>query len=219
MAQIQTEIIPWGESLRRRENKLAQLEVQKTPSRRLASAWSQNFTQQMHDLDQRLAAATAGISQKFILLPIHGQPATFRERVYCYELYHQLRKDWPQDSPFELNGEVDKAGHQHLRLWHGDKCKPDFLIHTPGDMAGNFAILEVKPCQASAKAIRKDLATLALFSGDSIRYRRALYLIYGTRAHQMAQRVQQLRADVTGAGKVEIWIHTEARQPAERWDG
>lgn len=138
----------------------------------------------MQDLDQRIAAATAGIGQQFILLPIHGQPAAFRERVYCYELYHQLRKDWPWDSPFELNGEVDKAGHLHLRQWNADNCKPDFLIHTPGDMQGNFAVLEVKPCQASARAIRKDLSTLALFSTDDIGYKRAIYLIYGERPAQ-----------------------------------
>lgn len=173
----------------------------------------------MDDLDQRIAHATAAICPQFILLPVQGQPAAFRERVYCYELYHQLRKDWPDGSPFELNGEVDKAGHRLLRQWQADRCKPDFLVHTPGNMDGNFAVIEVKPCHASAKAIRKDLATLALFSTEEIGYERAIYLLYGERAEHMARRVRQQVANVPGSDGVEIWIHPQAFRPASRWLG
>jgi hypothetical protein len=33
------------------------------------------------------------------------------ERVYYYELYHQMRRRWPEPdhSPYWLNGEIDKA--------------------------------------------------------------------------------------------------------------
>ncbi len=71
-----------------------------------------------------------------------------------------------------------KAGHRLLRQLEADKYKPDLLVHIPGDMSGNFAAIEVKPCTASLSAIRKDLRSLALFS-NSVGYQRAIYLVYG----------------------------------------
>ena len=60
----------------------------------------------MDDFDNRLIAATAGIRDEYFMLPIRGGNTLFRERVYCYELYHQLRKRWPDpnESPWRLNG-------------------------------------------------------------------------------------------------------------------
>src|SRR5690554_896294 len=49
----------------------------------------------MNELSTILSAATAAIDERFMKLPIyHGSPV-YRERVYCYELYHQLRSRWP----------------------------------------------------------------------------------------------------------------------------
>ncbi len=171
----------------------------------------------MNDLDLRLRDATANIGPEYILLPIQGQPAAYRERVYCYELYHQLRRDWPANTPFKLNGEVDKAGHQLLRLSNADRCKPDFLIHTPGSMDGNFVVIEVKPCTASNKAIRKDLSTLALFVNE-VKYERAIYLIYGAQADLMAARARTQFANVPGSDAIQIWVHRHAFGAAERWE-
>ena len=64
----------------------------------------------------------------------------FRERVYCYELYHRLRCELaggckPDDSyPYKLDGEVDKAGHPIVHPNLGS-VKPDLLytslVQTP----------------------------------------------------------------------------------------
>ena len=62
-----------------------------------------------------LAGATAAIADEYFLLPgaNHDGRATlvkYRERVYAYELYHQLRCNW-QRWPFSLGGEIDKTQH------------------------------------------------------------------------------------------------------------
>jgi hypothetical protein len=127
-------------------------------------------------------AATARIGAEFILLPVAGFPnpvSIYRERVYCYELYHQLRIQMGEDFGFSLSGEVDKGGHRLIRGRDLTDAKPDLLIHTPGDMRGNLAIIEVKPVRAARLDIRKDLRTLTAFRRGG-EYYRAIYLIYGS---------------------------------------
>lgn len=85
-----------------------------------------------------LQEATSKIGYNYFQLPIDGQEdPIYRERVYCYELYHQLRSIWPKDCEYELSGEVDKSGHPLIRGNNLDRIKPDFLVHVPGDMQGN----------------------------------------------------------------------------------
>ena len=77
----------------------------------------------MQELTQILGDATAAIASEFFLLPIHGGNSVYRERVYCYELYHQMRRLWPPDCPYRLNGEVDKRAHPYFQ--DGEQPKPD----------------------------------------------------------------------------------------------
>ena len=117
----------------------------------------------MEQLTQILLEATAAIAPEYFLLPIHGGDPVYRERVYCYELYHQMRRLWPQDCPYRLNGEVDKRAHPYFEV--GGQPKPDLLVHQPGT-GENHAVVEVKSSGAVARNIEKDLERL-LFSGMS----------------------------------------------------
>jgi hypothetical protein len=79
-----------------------------------------------------IEATTAAIGDPYFQLPVAQlADAVYRERVYCYELYHQLRSIW-NGFDFSLGGEVDKAGHPHFRDGHYAHAKPDFLVHRPG---------------------------------------------------------------------------------------
>lgn len=51
----------------------------------------------MEEFTQILRQATAAIAPEYFHFPIDGGDPIFRERVYCYELYHQLRERWPED--------------------------------------------------------------------------------------------------------------------------
>lgn len=127
-----------------------------------------------------LEAATARIPGVYFLLPIAGSPAIYRERVYCYELYHQLRKLWPAGFPYVLNGEVDKAGHAVMQRL-GATGAPDFLVHGPGTTSHNLVIIEVKPVDHIAKEnIGIDLVKLTRFTSfGNGEYALGIYLVYG----------------------------------------
>jgi hypothetical protein len=76
-----------------------------------------------------LSEASAAVHQNYFRLPVKGTSPAYRERVYCYELYHQMRLRWPYpcapDFPYWLNGEIDKRGNPKFK-----KGVPDFLVHT-----------------------------------------------------------------------------------------
>lgn len=122
--------------------------------------------------------ATANIEGHYFQLPVAQiEKPVYRERVYCYELYHRVREQMPPDFRYNLDGELDKTGHPLIQNVCG-KVKPDFLIHERGVMNQNLVVLEVKPITASRYGIRKDVKTLCCFL-ERASYFRAIYLIYG----------------------------------------
>jgi len=157
----------------------------------------------MEQLTQILQDATAAIGAEYILLPIHGGDPVYRERVYCYELYHQMRLRWPDGCVYRLNGEVDKIGHPYFR--DGGAPKPDLLVHQPGH-GNNYAIIEVKSLPAAADGIRKDLHTLSVFKNEC-GYQRAIYLLYAAAPDGIIARVQELAAGVEHLAPIELWLH------------
>ena len=164
----------------------------------------------MEELTQILQEATAAIGAEYFLLPVHGGDPVYRERVYCYELYHQMRLRWPDGCVYRLNGEVDKIGHPYFEA--GGAPKPDLLVHQPGH-GNNYAIVEVKSCRVGADGIRKDLDTLSRF-GNEFGYQRAIYLIYGAGPDGMLARVQECGVGIQHQIPIELWLHAEARAPA-----
>jgi hypothetical protein len=107
-----------------------------------------------------LQDATAEVLREYFVLSLHGADPIYRERVYCYELYHQLRCLWPAETPYRLNGEVDKRNHPYFQ--DASQPKPDLIVHQPGT-GDNFAVIEVKAAGAENRAMMKDLHTLTLF--------------------------------------------------------
>jgi hypothetical protein len=83
-------------------------------------------TKGMRELTTILAAATEAIEPVYFLLPIADDDPIYRERVYCYELYHQMCCRWPVDCRYCLNGELNKAGHRIMNA-RGVRSSPDLL--------------------------------------------------------------------------------------------
>lgn len=162
----------------------------------------------MDQLNQILADATAAISATYFHLPIFGGPPVWRERVYCYELYHQMRLRWPEDCPLILTGEVDKRAHPIFQELEARQAIPDLLVHSPGQMDQNFAVMEIKSQQAQPQGVQKDMATLQEFR-DTIGYQRALYLVFGPKLPAV---LVELPADI------EVWHHHEVGSPAHILD-
>lgn len=167
----------------------------------------------MQELDTVLTTATAAIGELYFRLPIASGEATLFERNYCYELYHQMRSAWPAGSEFSLNGEIDKRWHPVIRQLGDAQVIPDLLVHTPGSMDGNHAIIEVKRAGTDLAGIRKDLTTLTRFMQPDIHYPRAVLLIFGGIDPDMIMRAA---GDVDYQPGIEIWLHEQVGQPAYR---
>lgn len=87
--------------------------------------------------------AMARVNANYIILKVAGGSSKHRERVYCYELYHQMRCLQEQcnlQEEFTINGEIDKKGHPTIP----HNFNPDFVMHEPGDDEKNICVIEVK---------------------------------------------------------------------------
>lgn len=116
------------------------------------------------NITEWLLCASSQVGDQYFQPPVAGtdpEEAKYRERVYCYELYHRWRCHWPDGFPYTLSGEVDKAGHPLIP----GGSKPDFLVHVPGKME-NLLIVEVKPATETCARMADDLKKLTKFRRD-----------------------------------------------------
>ncbi len=171
-----------------------------------------------------LFEACAHVGARYFSLPIATASGSipksesiYRERVYCYELYHQWRMRWPVDSRYDLSGELDKSGHPLVRR----PKKPDFLVHVPGRM-DNLAVIEVKAANTDMAALLKDVKTLTFFRkslGLENNYAHAYLLIYGmTEARWRATSstlAQRARKDAVDLAAIDPVIHPDPGERAE----
>jgi len=173
----------------------------------------------MNELSQIISTSTAGIDEMYFQLRIDGGDPIYRERVYCYELYHQMRLRWPADTEYYLNGEIDKAAHPILKKLGVENAKPDLLVHRPGYMEGNFAIIEVKHIAAQRQGILKDIETLSLFI-NKVGYERAIYLFYGYEdpnaiKNKVKAAIQNVKIELA---TIELWVHNTVHSEAQHVD-
>lgn len=166
---------------------------------------------------ENLVAATSAIASEYFQLPIIGkEDPIYRERVYCYELYHQLRQNWPREGGYLLNAEVDKSGHPVVQGEGVTNTKPDFLVHCPGSM-DNVLVMEVKPVNATLDGIRKDFRTLIGYL-DYVGYQEAYLLFYGEiDREELSQRLRLAAVEkgiLEGFPRIKFYHHPKVYTPA-----
>ena len=174
-----------------------------------------------------LLQASEQVGPEYFQLPVAGaEEPEYRERVYCYELYHRWRCHWDDDFPFSLGGEIDKSGHPLIR----GAAKPDFLVHIPRHMT-NLVIVEVKPSNASAAKMTADLKKLTSYRRDlrdqnglAASYYAAYFWVYGVRVDQWPELRSRLLAEIGRSRDfdpelVSCFLHEQAgsRAIAVRW--
>jgi hypothetical protein len=132
---------------------------------------------------EALDTAIVELGRPYFQVRRHAMEAEWRERAYCYELYHLLRCHLPAGFPFTLHGEIDKAGHEEITRHFGRRQRPnpDFVVHVPGEFgrAANLAVIEVKRSDADIKLVQEDLWKIRKFLSD-IEYQHGLMLFFGT---------------------------------------
>lgn len=170
----------------------------------------------MKELTNIIKTATQNITEHYFLLSRYEGSDILRERHYCYELYHQMKCLWPNDSNLILSGEIDKSSHHFIGTLVGSYPIPDFLIHTPGEM-NNEAIIEVKTDNFQLKGIKKDIRTLSVFI-ESANYNRAILLIFGNNISQ--EKINDINEIYTSLSKeinvqpIEVWVHDKVNREA-----
>jgi Holliday junction resolvase len=162
-----------------------------------------------------LGRATASIQEEYFRVAAAGRNVPkARERVYAYELYHQLRKFLGEAGKLRLMGEVDKRGTGTVSA----KLAPDLILHVPGSMNENSLVIEIKSAGGRRVGFQKDLKTLTRFRKE-FQYSRAILLVYGTRARRRQVRANAIstqndnRAEIDLA-LIELWWHDSPGEPA-----
>ena len=175
-------------------------------------AHEQKFESFLNSLYQ----ATVRIGPHYFQLPVaEMENPVYRERVYCYELYHRLREVIPDNFGYQLDGELDKSGHPLIRDTVGS-VKPDFLVHERGRMDKNLVAMEVKPVNFQDDGLEKDLQTLCDFVLKA-KYFRAISLIYGYRPQKVKRAISKATSIVVGLpkGSFYLLVHSQPETMVE----
>jgi hypothetical protein len=162
---------------------------------------------------KQLLNATAEIKSEYFHLPVDGsEKKIYRERVYCYELYHILRCKIELLFPYRLQGEVDKTGNTKIPKKLQRK-KPDFVFHIP-KTKDNLAVTEVKSIKNGNSKIITDIDKLKKFLDFG--YHNAIMLIYG----DDESKVNYARSEINSlpekySKRIILLWHKEPGKPAE----
>jgi hypothetical protein len=128
-----------------------------------------------------VAASMKGVEKQYINFPIANEETpTERERVYCSELYHQMRQRFG-GMGYDLNNEPNKKGHPIIEKQCGP-VDPDFVVHRMGNMGpmDNLAVMEVKRSQGDlSSGITKDIKTINCMGTIENGYYGGIIIVYG----------------------------------------
>jgi hypothetical protein len=123
----------------------------------------------------------------FRLVTTYERRGIVRERVFCYELYHQIRLLMAKDYTLSLHGEIDKSGHGDFNP--DDQKNPDFVLHVPGTHEGNTLVIEVKgTLEYAPSRYLEDFKTLVAFV-TKYGYKAGAFLLYN---HEVGELVHKL---------------------------
>jgi len=148
---------------------------------------------------EQLKKAIYMIDEKYISISMYQLPdKRYRERVYCYELYHQLRKLLGDNYEYMLDGELDKKTHPIIMKYIGAKI-PDFVVHYRSYMEHNLAIIEVKPIKSvnnSLSKLKDDLDKIIDFIKIA-EYRYGIMLIYSNGIDEINGKIVETFKEMT----------------------
>jgi hypothetical protein len=172
--------------------------------------------------------ATKSIASDYFLqqvAPGEGEapPIRYRERVYAHELYHQLRRRWPQGWEYSLGGEIDKQWHPIFRDVSDLKdSKPDLLAHEPGRMSHNLAAVEIKAPSDHFhnERLERDLKKLLAFRRRPANYAPAFLIVFGedARAVEGIQRYARQHFNADDLAFVKLLHRSRVGEQAESLD-
>lgn len=123
-------------------------------------------------------------AEYFNLVTTYDSVGIVRERVFCYEFYHQMRLLLRDRCDISLNGEIDKRGHRDFKQEH--QKNPDFVFHSPGTHENNTIVVEVKVKLDDREGVLKDFQTLCTFVNE-YQYKVGIFIIYNRTLRELRQ--------------------------------
>ncbi|MEV0133645.1 hypothetical protein AB0H83_34935 [Dactylosporangium sp. NPDC050688] len=184
------------------------------------------YAEQFPTLLRRAAALVEPPWFRMSIAPIGEDPSqlAYRERVYCYELYHQIRMLSTGEvgrragAPrLLLSGELDKYGINSVVP--DGRQKPDLVWHEPGESRNNAVIVEVKTVQGldSPTGMEASLTTLRDFlqAAPHVRYHSGILLVFGngtkgTVRFGVRKNVKELEWEADAQRRVRVVWHADA---------
>lgn len=125
--------------------------------------------------------AASNVPEIYFDVPIAGTSNTiYREQVYCYELYHQIRLLLTDSAIIKLFGEIDKGGHPLIASTKFKRYKPDFIFHRPNKMNQNLIAVETKTVDARKSSVISSAEQFVNFVKDGA-YKLGIFYVYGNR--------------------------------------
>lgn len=168
-------------------------------------------------IDLIKAALKAIESGYFNLVTTYEPSGIVRERVFCYEFYHQTRLLMTDDFPISLNGEIDKRGHIDFEKEH--RKNPDFVFHIPGTHLGNTIVIEVKGRLDYAKEeVLGDFETLLTFV-NNYGYQAGIFILYNRSYAELlkvyGEALKELKSNPNAESIYIISINSAKTEPEE----
>jgi hypothetical protein len=160
-------------------------------------------------IPKKLSLAASRVAEHYFALPVAGRDKPLlRERVYCYELYHQLRCILPHDTRLVLTAEPDKRSNPSFTQGHPI---PDFIFHEPGSHVQNRAVIEAE-CRVDRRHLQKDVHTFWCLQEKG--YQQFILLLFGVKTVPwdiLAQVVHEVGMQLD---QILVLLHAEAGSKA-----
>ena len=126
----------------------------------------------------------------------------FRERVFCYEFYHQMRilqeKHNYELPSINIDAEIDKRGHDVIE----EDFNPDFVFHKRGKMK-NYAVIEVK---LRLEDFKKDFQTLCCMI-NKYDYKCGVFILLNNSYDKFVEKaMEKLKSICFQAAKDKIYV-------------
>jgi hypothetical protein len=161
-----------------------------------------------------IKSALMRIGTSYYKIPTTYEPlGIVRERIFCYELYHQIRLMMGPNPMISLHGEMDKRGH--IDFDRRDWGMPDFVFHIPGKHTANTLVIEVKGRLDKPKGIMKDFVRILTFI-NRYQYNAGIFILYNHSFQEMIARIgQKLKEFQSNPNADSVYILTIKESGAE----
>jgi hypothetical protein len=111
----------------------------------------------------KFSSALLSVAAEYFSVPLPDGTEGYQERVFAYELYHQLRNHFSAN--WYVNGEFRKGLSMVPRIGSDRQVIPDIVIHQSNTIDRNLLVVEIKTNRnTSPQNLLDDLRKLEMYT-------------------------------------------------------